>query len=343
MKKKQILFIVWKWNHLTPINEHSFKEVSASEFLQDIRKGEGKFFQTYPVASESLGKSEDLVVAVNIYKDQHRNRTIPLLDAVIKQYKSENSEAIVLLHQAHRYQGADVEHCLKQQQVRNCFLFAGEHDYIYYNAQHGGLLDGEGKFFIGRNPYTKEPIKIPVKDESSGKELINRHYFNRTWSHYIQEQQHKVLQLKEDFFDAIFPLHQKTDGPVLTKKELLKALDLMSDRCLFLRIKSFIGGYKTLESMDIEKLFEEYDQLKAEKDQIKSLERVDRISYDFDDCIPYFEDAKQQLIKDSYLRCKRTFQNLLNTESGPEIDKYDLQELANELSFMVKIIPGEIN
>jgi hypothetical protein len=340
--KKKILIIVWKWQMLKAVNENSYSIEELDAFVKDIGKGEGTFYKTYAV-DEAPKEPEGLVIAINIYKDRTKSQTKPLLESIITKYNSKDCEMILMLHQAHGYDANDVGYYKDIASIRNCFLFTGEHDYIYYNAQQEGLLDGEGNFYLGFHPDKKEKVKVLIKDEKSGAEFIHRKYFNRTWTHYTLEPEIKILHLKEEFFDAIFPLYQKTDGVVLIKKELLNALDFVTNRCLFPRIKSFIGGYKNLETMDTENYFEEYDKLKAEKDQIKSLERRDKISYDFDDCIPYFEDTKQQLINDSYQRCKRTFEDILNTESSTEIDKFDLQELANELSFMVKIVPGEIN
>lgn len=346
-KKKQILVIVWKWAFLAQVNERFFSPERIGELVGNIHEGRAngkdKFYEIYPVESTKEHAAGE-VVCINIHNDLIGGTTVSLLDAVLNIYAEEDSDLIVLLHQRHGYNENSISRILQFPQVIKCFLFTGERDYIYYSAQQGGLIDGEGNFFTGRDSNSGEKIKILIKNKVDDHGQISRKYYNRTWTHYNLESEMKVLKLKEEIMDALFPLYMSSEKGYLSSHDLAIAINSLQSRLLNIRIKSFIGYYQVVNKIDLEKNFDEYAELKTELEQLENLESTDKISYDFNDCIPYFDHVNQQfLIGPVYQNCKFILNNLFFQENDAMVDKTDIINLSDQLSQLVKVIPGEID
>lgn len=348
-KPRKSLLIVWKWRDLTSLNQVLLaQEPQAYEkYLSGIKTEaeEGaedrSFFKVYPVVKSDLCP-DACVIAASIYKDGEQ--TQKLLDALIERYAEPEVELMLFLHRAHFYDEKDVDRLLTtfKGHISKCFLFADGRDYIYYKTQKSGILDDIGSFFSGRDLLTGEKVNILHNG------VVAQPYFDRVWQYYNIEFETKLFQFKEELWDQWLPfLLPGRPGPI-SSVSLKQALEKDKKRVLFYRLKSLLGMYHQMPDATEEdgENWEADQQRKQEEKAIAELEKADRRSYTFDDCIRNLEHQKEQesaFIAGAYEELREAFKNTLFDKEQHDLEKAKLLDLADKMDYLIKIIPGELD
>lgn len=337
---KKVLIINWKW-HLgekwIPLNKETLSSFDLSEGIE--KAGKGVFYQAFEV-EKSLDCPNALVVATSIYND---SETKKVLYDLIDHYNQEDTEIILLVHRPNQYKEEDIhEITAKYTQLKNCSLFEGGRDYIYYAAQKSGLLDDVGGFFVG---HTAERFveTIDVND------IVQQPYFDRVWNYYVGEFENKVLAFKEDLFDVIFPLLLPDASEEIAQDKLIELLkkDLntsgqwdSSRTLLYYRMKSFLGQYPSTQTVNSDN-FAAWNANRKEVELLKELEQATKASYLFDDSLANIR-LKQEF--NAYSEVKEFLYQLFFEKDGTRlISKAELRILADKLDYLTSTILGVIS
>ena len=190
------------------------------------------------------------------------------------------------------------------------------------------------KYFV----FKKKKI---VKEEL--KEVVCQPYFDRVWLYYSIEFETKVFDLKEDLFDCIhtlfFYLVRSLKIPINKVFKLLKDED--GGATLVSIKKAFMDVYdeeiKSSESLN--SFLEEGNEMTL----LKEAEKKRGISYFFDDCIANLERERlndQHFVSLEYDEIKNYMFNLFLDKNRETINIKELRNLATQLNYLVKIIPG---
>lgn len=342
-RPEQIMFIVWKWVDLEVINEKSLEKGKLSEYLGDIQNNKTSFYKEYKVEKGTLDLDAK-VVSTFIYNTKE---TRVLLYALLEKYAVNDNEVMVFLHRGDFYKEQDVDDLLShfRDRVYNCYLFADGRDYIYHKTQKSGFLDDAGGFRNGIDRETGEGIQ--TFDTETQK--VKQPYFDRVWEYYKIEFEIKVFQLKEELFDCWFPFLLPNYPEKISLKKLIDTINTQNDRMLWLRLKSFANQFnqeinKLNEVLDAEKI----DSLEEEKKALEKFEKKQKISYFFDDCINNLNHHRKEghtFVADVYDEAKITLEKLLFEEETHDrvISKSEIRQLADQLNYLVKVIPGELD
>lgn len=338
---QQIMIVLWKWENLGGgVNAKLFREKKYEKHLNDITLGRGHYYEEYAVEPSALCPAP-CFVQTSIYKDD--TNTENLLFALLTKYVSPKNEVLLFLHRAHSYSDNDVKAILSKfgKNKIKCFLFADGRDYLYYDTQKSGLLDDDGNFFIQRDEDTDEYI------ETFDEELmvVKQPYFDRVWSHYREEFQKKVFELKEEIFNCWFNLLLPDEPDQIAKNKLTDQLNEDSNRVLMFRINSFLGHYKINASKNENYGPTEQYNIKKELKRIEQLERLEGKSYLFDDAIANLKIEKKRgrpLVIETYSEITALMEQILFTPKFP-VTKSTLRELADKLNLLVQVTPGELS
>lgn len=335
---EQIMFIVWKWDELTAINEKI--KGKEEKYLSEIAQGTtGTFFTEYAVVNSDLCPNPK-IIASYIYNTEE---TRPILYTLLEKYAVNNNEIMVFLHRGDYYEEEDVKLLLEhfKDRVQSCFLFADGRDYIYHQTQKAGFLDDAGGFRVGIDKDTKEYVCT----FREGKVL--QPYFDRVWEYYKIEFEIKVFQLKEDLMDIWFPFLLPGQPDTISRNTLVSVIQQNNERLLWLRLKSFINRFEEeLKGLDEINDFDRINAIEKEIKQLKALEKSSKTSYVFDDCINNLEHHRQNertFVADAYSEARQTLERLLFDENTTEISTADIRQLVEELNYLVKVIPGELD
>ena len=358
--KYQYMMILWKWEDLdTHVNDKfwaSLSEDQQHEYLTHPTKGEGLYYQEYPVAASELCPNATLIAA-SIYQSEENEQSTQLLDALISHYtdQHEDFQFMLFLHRGNNYSEKDIDRLFRQfkDKLDAVFLFANGRDHIYYEPRRGGLLDDVGFFFRGIDNQTGEVISVErerVRKTADGGEEkfieISQPYFDRVWRHYLAEFELKVHHLKEDLFAALFPYLAPNAPQEIAQATLVEEIKKADDGLLMLRLRSFADYYRK-EVLDELKM-DIGEQRRQEKRQIEKREKHDRVSYLFDDCIANLENQKNngdKFISSQYEECKTLIDEIFLTKNTDDavVSRQQFRKLLDKMNYLVKIIPGEMN
>jgi hypothetical protein len=351
---KKIMIIVWKWTGLHHVHGSTLSDEEVNACLDDIHLGKashfaheqkedaekhGKFFAEYKVTPSRLCPDAQ-VVPVSIYRvrpapdDPNPLWRKDLLFNVLDKYTSnEHDEVMLFLHRGNFYEEVDVREILQHYhgRISKCFLFAYGRDFLYYNTQQAGFLDDAGGLHRKKDAASHAVVSTFEQGQ------IQQPFFDRVWQYYASEFETKVLFLKEDLLDAWFPLMVNAQQKSLRSEDLRHFVDQHTEKALLERVKSFLDKIP-LESEVND--FEERRQVQKERDRIVALEKEEGVSYIFDDFIGNLEE--DTLIYKAYRECKKQMEDLLFPEAHREINTKNIQELAAQLNYLVKVIPGGV-
>jgi hypothetical protein len=347
----KIMVIVWKWRGLVHVNADSFKEAVFDEYNTDITLGMmpteeelnpftpsiKHFFKEFPV-EYSAQCPNAMVVGAAIYneKDQKKEkykRPKELLLKLLEQYAKGDNQVMVFLHRSNFYDEEHVTEILSKfpNHISKCFLFADGRDYIYYQTQKSGLLNGAGGFV-----KQAEPNGIRIATYLDGQ--VKQPYFDRVWQYYENEFETKVLLFKESLFDCWFPLLLKNMGDGISSKQLIQVLENQPNDVLFYRLKSFLGMYAVLGHDDLD--FEQEQALKKELKAIEEAEKTQGLSLIFDDCIVNLEH--ETLVSEVYHEARKFLMDVLFAPEEILVSNAQLHKIANQFNYLIKVIPGGI-
>lgn len=275
--ERRIMLIVWKWNqfHSNRVNDSYLEKTENKKYLRGIKRGKGVFYDEYAVDNSAYSK-DSLVIAASIYKGDSSKI---ILSKLIATYEKQDAKLMVFLHRGNHYKEPDVVEILKNHpKVDKCFLFADGRDYIYYHAPNKGLLDDAGGFKINRVQ------KIKVFDRS--KKTLKQPYFDYVWRYYEHEFRRKILELKQDLFGTCGDLVLPHQAECFDKLALVQRIETSEDKCLKIRLKSFLGKYDELKYRREEKEedMEKYEKMEEEIEQLTDYEKKEKASFIFDDC-----------------------------------------------------------
>ena len=335
-KRQQILIVLWKWENFGGgVNAKLFRERRFEKHVAQIERGQGVYYQEFPVEYSELCPDAKFVQA-SIYKDD--TNTERLFFALLEHYISPESEVLLFLHRAHFYTDEDVVAIRARFGKNNlkCFLFADGRDYIYYATQKSGLLNDAGGFFIQRDKDTDEYIE--TFDEA--RRVVRQPYFDRVWSHYRDEFQQKIFTLKEELFNCWFELLLPGQPAQIAVEEVKDRLNRQPERLLLFRVKSFLGYYTGVDLSGMERF-----ELKKEERAVEELERKEGKSYLFDDAIANLAIEKERdrpLIVETYGEAKQMLEQVL---FGLDINTSQsaLRDLADKFNLLVHVFPGELS
>jgi len=263
----RVLIIVWKWSELE-------------------RKVGDEVFDTF----KTTGKNKDLIIRINELKSP---KAIERLYKFIS--KHQTAKILLFLHREHDYNGKDIQTILENTEIQNskywlkCFLFTGGTDFIYYNSKNEGLLDGMGEFMNGsfRESYIDENGRKKYKPSrfvsvlSDDETMVVDKHFERVWAHYEFEFKKKISKLKVDFLSYFVEVPSKNNNETeIACQDWLNRLT--QNRLLHLRIRSFLGVYdKDVLDKEGSKFVKKHT---AEIKELQEKEKIDQLSYHFDDC-----------------------------------------------------------
>lgn len=333
--RKKILIVNWKWgfserykswDHLNEIMLQKHRG-----FLEEIERGRGHFFQEFEVQT-SVFCPDALVVATSIYVEGEATRQ--LLFNLLDQYVSDAHRVLLLMHRPNAPQEETLHQIWDRYpdpQLFRCAYFEGGRDYIYYPVQHSGLLDDVGDF------YQDEEIRVLDETDS----IVLQPYFDRVWKYYEGDFEQKVLTLKEDLFDVLFPVFINEQKTVL-QQELIQLLQHDHAKLLWPRLNSFMGHHLKQHDLQPDD-FEQRKAIKSEQMQLAGFEKKDRRSYSFDDSVIYLESHPHSLEAQFYRETRHHCQSLFFANDREKVPKNELRELANKFDLLVKVIQGMIN
>ena len=333
--KQKIMFIVWKWNPLEAINEKSFEKRTLQSYIDEIGATsiDSKFYREY-LAEQSRLCPDAKIVASYIY---NTSETLPLLVALLNYYATNEAEVMVFLHRGDNYNEEEVKYLLQtfNKRIINCFLFADGRDFIYHKTQGSGFLDDAGGFRNGKDRKTGELIST-FKDG-----LVRQPYFDRVWSYYTMEFESKVYQLKEELFEAWFPLLLPANTALVQRESLIETIK-NHERLLWIRLRSFVGLYIHRYNL------EDDDETDDEEWRLTQLEKKMKTSLVFDDCIQnleHFRQKNENFVLNEYNKVKKQLKELLFNENPPQVSftKEQIRNLADDFNYLVKVIPGEMD
>lgn len=339
--EQKVMIINWKWLQNKHINATLLQQEDIKPFTDPIKKGEGIFYRKYKVEPSELCP-DALVIAVSIYKDNEE--TQHLLNNIIDRYAKPHAKVMVFLHRSNYYEDDDVEYLLNhfKGRISKCFLFGDGRDYIYFKTQRAGFLDDLGGFEKRRDKITGE--KIITFDEET--QQVKQPYFDRVWQYYESEFETKIVELKEELFDQWLPFLLPHQSYKINREQLLNAIHYAEDRCLFFRIKSFVGKYDEIKKLDAKDDFDKMNDLKKELDAIKKLEQKEKTSYIFDDCrvnLEYEQKNGRELVATVYHEVVEKLDHLLFKNNGNVFSKDDVRALSQKMEILIKVIPGYID
>jgi hypothetical protein len=275
----KIILINWKWESMQPINAEVYQKQTPKEWKERIAQNDPTIFQTYE--AESSYHKQAIVVACSIFQPAE---TV-LVETIQHLYNSHvQPEVYLFLHRGNHYAGEHLINIMNEvdKKVSKIFLFGYGSNYIYYNSQKKGFLDESGDFFSGRDKDTKQ--KIVTYDTDTQK--LKSPYFDDVWHHYEHEFDHKIQEFEQDLFDVLAHFAMPDGVEQYTKGEFLKLFKEYCDQQgkeMCYRIKSFWGAYDELPEGTNSAAYDEYTQLKKEREAIIELEKKRFTAYLLDD------------------------------------------------------------
>lgn len=341
--QQQIIIVLWKWDNLTKINANALSEADFEAHIADIEKGKGLYYEELAVEESPICKNP-LLVRVNIYNDN--NQTQRLFLAVLQLYIRPVNEVMLFLHRANFYGEKEVGEFRKMfsDASLKCFLFSEARDFIYYSTKNAGFLNETGGFYAQREPSSGEFIRTFDRDSKK----VKQPYFDRVWQYYRDEFQSKVFMLKQELFDAWFPLMLPNQPEIIAKSLLIARLNEQKERALIERVNSFLGLYIQEEAdskaHDDAQLDQQY-AIKTALNKIAQLERNEGKSYLFDDAVANFQydsDGSETTLYTIYQSVKRSMTEILFQGKG-DTGKTNMRVLAQEFNTLIKALPGDIS
>lgn len=335
--ERRIMLIVWKWNqfHSNRVNDKYLEKAENKKYLKNISKGKGIFYDEYAVDNSAYSK-DSLVVATYIYNGDNSKQ---VLSKLIELYEKEDAKLMIFLHRGNFYKEPDVVEILKKHpNVDKCFLFADGRDYIYYHAPNKGMLDDSGGFKINR------PQKIKVFDRSE--KTVQQPYFDYVWRYYEHEFRRKILELKQDLFgtcgDLVFP-HQ---AEFFDKLDLAQRIEASDDKCLKIRLKSFLGKYDDLKyrKETADENIEKYEKMEEEIERLTDYEKKEKSSFIFDDCranLMQHDNPKEREVRKLYDQLVHQMKDIfLNCNStNRQIHKQEIRDVRNLFGDLINNLP----
>lgn len=348
--KQQLIIVLWKWDNLTKVNANSLSKEEFEMHIANITQGRGVYYEELTVENSPICKNP-LFVQVNIYNDNEQTHKLFL--AVLQQYIQPGNEVLLFLHRANFYGEKEVSELRKSFEGSSlkCFLFSDARDYIYYSTKNSGLLNETGGFYAQRDISSGEFTRTFDRKTKS----VKQPYFDRVWLYYREEFQTKVFMLKQELFDAWFPLMLPDQPGKIDKSQLLALLSQNKDRLLIERVNSFIGRfhqedqypdgtYEANSEVTNDGKLEKINAVNTALNKIAHLERHDGQSYLFDDFVANFqyEADSSTTISVFYLSIRASLIEFLSNGDGL-VSKAAMRSLAQQFNNLIQALPGNIS
>lgn len=324
----KIILINWKWDNMQPINAEIYQKQTPETWKERIAQNDPTIFQTYN--AESSYHKQAIVLACSIFQPAE----VVLLDIVQQIHQCyAQPEIYLFLHRGNHYTGEHLVNIMDKvdKKISKIFLFGYGSNYIYYNSQKKGFIDENGSFFSGRDKDTKQ--KIVIYDPETKK--IKKPYFDNVWHHYENEFDHKIQEFEQDLFDVLAHFTMPDGVEEYTKEGFLKQFKKYCDeqgKEMCYRIKSFWGAYDELPEGTNGNAYDEYTQLKQEREAIIELEKKRFTSYLLDDFLASVKhidknDEKDRKISETYSKILPMIEAMFSTQDQEPVKVAQIRDL----------------